>query len=103
MLYVALGRNVGDVPMVDETWLKFQEDVENCVTLGERLGHADTRAVGESNFGGMPEETFVLVWFDKNSPLRFEVVEALSYYAEVYGQESIAWSVSETQFILGVS
>lgn len=102
MLYVAIGRNVGDVPMDNITWSTFRELVEECVIVGENLFPADTLAFGESRYGDMSEETAVLVWFDKMSTLKSETVEALTYYAKEYGQECIAWSVAPTNFTGGV-
>lgn len=99
MLYVAIGRNVKDTPMGEDTWIRFQESVENVVMMGENLPYADTRAGGESNFTGMFEETYVFVWFDKNSDLKQDTKDALSGLAGMFGQESIAYSVSVTNFI----
>ena len=99
MLYVAIGRNVEDAPMGEDTWIQFQESVENVVMMGENLPYADTRAEGESNFDNMPEETYVFVWFDKNSDLKQDTKDALAGLAGLFGQESIAYSVSVTNFI----
>lgn len=102
MLYVAIGRNVGDVPMEQDKWIQFAESVENIIIMGENLTYADTWATGESRYGEMPEETGVFVWFDKNSYLSSDTVEALGEIAREFGQESIAYSVSVSNFIEGV-
>ena len=101
MLYVALGRNVGDKPMDDVTWAMFVADVAETVRLSERVGQPDTRAFGTSRFGDMEEETCVLVWFDKNT-IHQGTEDALGGLAKFYGQESIAYSLSETFFVQGV-
>lgn len=102
MLYVALGRNVGDVPMEADVWESFSQMVEECVMHEEVLATADTNAVGMSRFGDMSEETRVLVWFDKDTPLKRTTVARLSAIAYTYGQEAIAWSVAPTNFTGGV-
>lgn len=101
MLYVSIGRNVGDVPMDDETWQEFQDLVIHAVSNWEWVG-VDTRAVGQSRFGNMSEETAVFIWFDKNSPLSSQCLSELGDIARRFGQESIAWSVAPTQFAEGV-
>ena len=102
MLYIALGRNIGEVPMGHDKWIQFAESVENIVIMGENLTYADTWATGESRYGDMPEETGVFVWFDKNSDLKQDTKDALGEIAKQFGQESIAYSVSVTNFIEGV-
>jgi hypothetical protein len=103
MLYIALGRNVGENPMGHDTWIQFAESVENVVMMGERLTYADTWATGESRYDDMPEETGIFVWFDKNSDLGQDTKDALAGLAKQYGQEAIAYSVSVTNFIEGVN
>jgi hypothetical protein len=102
MLYVALGRNIGDTPMELDEWVSFRDEVVELLALSEGLSDPDTVALGESHYGGDPEETWVLVWFDKLSPLSRDTEGRLSYIAVRYGQESIAWSVAETMFVEGV-
>jgi hypothetical protein len=103
MLYIAIGRNVGESPMPEDRWVMFRESVEDIVLMGEGLKYPDTRAVGESNFEGMPEETAVFVWFDKSDDLREITVQALGELSRKFGQESIAWTVAgETRFTEGV-
>jgi hypothetical protein len=89
--------------MGEDTWIQFQESVENIVMMGEGVSYADTRAEGESSFEGMPEVTYVMVWFDKNSDLGQDTKDALAGLAGQYGQEAIAYSVSVTNFIEGVN
>lgn len=104
MLYVALGRNRGDVSnmrLSDVDWALFVSDVVETVRLSERVGLPDTTAFGESSFGGVPEETCVLVWFDVNT-FSGALDEALGVVAKHYGQKSIAYSVSETFFAQGI-
>lgn len=101
MLYVALGRNVGDAPMDDVTWSMFVADVVETVRLSERVGQPDTRAFGTSSFEGVEEETCVLVWFDKNT-IHQGTEDALGGMAKFYGQKSIAYSLSKTFFTEGV-
>lgn len=88
--------------MPEDKWVSFRESVEDIVSMGEGLNYADTRAVGESNFEGMPEETAVLVWFDKSDELREVTVQALGELSRKFGQESIAWSVAGTNFTEGI-
>lgn len=99
MLYLAIGRNVEDTPMSLQDWVSFRTDVQTVMFDCERQVDADTKALGESNFGGMPEETFVLVWFDINQDLSEVTKRELSKVARKYGQESIAYSVSVTNFV----
>lgn len=102
MLYVSVGRNVGDVPMGDSDWHNFVDTVSNVVVNYERVSNPDTKAFGVSNWGGVSEETCVMVWFDICSELRGETIGELTEVARMYGQEAIAWSVSETNFTEGV-
>jgi hypothetical protein len=102
MLYVALGRNVGDKPMATAVWNNFVANVTQDIEECEGLAMPDTVAYGKSRYGSMLEETCVLVWFDKNSSLRLLTEQVLSTTAIEFGQESIAWSVSVTEFVEGV-
>lgn len=102
MLYVSIGRNVGDVPMGDSDWHNFVDTVTNVVVNCERVSAPDTKAFGESNWAGMREETCVLVWFDKNSELRGDTIGHLTEVARMYGQEAIAYTVAPTSFVEGV-
>lgn len=99
MLYVALGRNVGSEPMNAHTWRDYRSEVQRVIETGEHLPEPDTIASGMSNYVGMSEETCVLVWFDKMSPLSAYTVEKLRGIATVFHQEAIAYSISETLFI----
>jgi hypothetical protein len=101
MLYVSIGRNVGQTPMGDDRWEEFRLDVRHAI--GKQLGAPDTVAFGESHYGGDPEQTCVMVWFDLIGTLDGSVLDDLAILAGHYGQESIAWSVAETNFIVGVS
>ncbi|NBR25671.1 MAG: hypothetical protein EBU08_18195 [Micrococcales bacterium] len=102
MLYVALGRNVGDVPMSDDEWEKFRIAVCNVIFDLETHTDPDTVAFGKSRYGAMEEETCVLVWFDRGQALRKETLLALNPVAIRYGQECIAYSVSDTQYVEGI-
>ena len=44
-----------------------------------------------------------MVWFDKNSALKQKTLDILEGVAIEYGQESIAWSVSVTEFVEGIA
>jgi hypothetical protein len=100
VLYVALGRNVGDEPMDDGRWEEFRLDTSHAIA--KQLGAPDTVAFGKSHYGGYPEETCVMVWFDLIGGLDDSVLKDLGILAGHYGQESIAWSVSVTEFVEGV-
>lgn len=102
MLYVSIGRNVGDKPMATAVWNNFVANVTQDIEECEGVGMPDTVAYGKSRFGLMYEETCVLVWFDKNSPLRKDTLGVLEATAIEFGQEAIAWSVSVTEFVEGV-
>lgn len=99
MLYIAIGRNVGDEPMVDARWSAFTRDVLDAIE--ERYGKVDTLADGNSRFGSMAEETRVMVWFDVHA-MNAGTEARLGVIAGEYGQDSIAYSVAETEFIDGV-
>lgn len=101
MLYVSIGRNVGEVPMSDDKWAEFQNEVADCIER-EVYVSPDTIAHGNSRYGSMREETCVMVWFDVNSHLFDVTLMELEEVAVKYGQECIAWSVSMTEFIDGV-
>lgn len=102
MLYVALGRNVGDVPMSTQAWEQFRLDVCTLIFDFETFTDPDTVAFGESRYGAMKEDTCVLVWFDRGQQLSSETLFNLTKVAVRYGQECIAYSVSDTQYVRGV-
>jgi hypothetical protein len=102
MLYVSLGRNVGDVPMADDVWRDFRMMVEETIMDNETMVVADTYAPGTSNWNGDAEDTLVLVWFEKMSPLRQVTVKKLETIAKEFKQEAIAWAVAEPKFVKGV-
>lgn len=101
MLYVSIGRNVGEVPMDDDTWRNFRISVEECIMDNERAVVADTYAPGHSRWGDTNEECLVLVWFDISQELSVKTQELLSAIAVEFKQEAIAWAVTETKFIGG--
>lgn len=92
MLYVAIGRNIGDKPMHLDKWREFQDDTIRAVGYPP-----DTIAHGGSFWKTQSEDTCVLVWFGlEDIPKHAEW--RLREVAADYGQDAIAWSVSETQF-----
>jgi hypothetical protein len=99
MLYVAIGRNVGDVPMEEEEFGFFRNEVFNLIKENEGLGSADTVAYGNSSWGDILEETCVMVWFDKVSPISRDTEEKLAVIAGRYGQDAIAYTVAPTYFV----
>lgn len=101
MLYVSIGRNVGEVPMDDDAWRSFRIAVEECIMDSERAVVADTYAPGTSRWGDMNEECLVLVWFDIAQQLSDKTQELLAEIATEFKQEAIAWAVVDTQFIEG--
>lgn len=103
MLYVALGRNVDDVPMSTQAWEQFSLDVVNEIFYGDTFTEPDTIADGSSRWGLMKEDTRVLVWFDRGQDLSVKTREALTKVALHYGQEAIAYTVSDTRWIAGTS
>ena len=84
MLYVAIGRNVGDSPMGKVAWSSFRDDVVDAVGCG----FPDTIAYGQSSWDGETEETCVLVWF--YATLSVNVAENLDVVRAKYGQDAIA-------------
>ena len=101
MLYVAIGRNVGVKPMKRRVWREFQKRVIETVASDYLVDSMpDTVAYGKSNYGGAPEETCVMVWFDGKGLGDMSRI-LLGLLATMYGQDSIAWSVSETEFVEG--
>jgi hypothetical protein len=101
MLYVSIGRNVGEVPMDDDMWRNFRISVEECIMDNERAVVADTYAPGTSRWGDMNEECLVLVWFDIAQQLSDKTQQLLAEIATEFKQEAIAWAVVDTQFIEG--
>ena len=99
MLYVAIGRNVGDTPMSDADWSGYTRAVLDVIEA--RYGKVDTVAEGESRYGDTAEQTRVLVWFDVYA-VAGSVQERLGAIAREYEQESIAYSVADTVFIDGI-
>lgn len=99
MLYVSIGRNVGDTPMTQIRWAFFVEAVTSAMSLYEDLPSPDTVAHGVSNWDGMEEDTAVFVWFEKHSGLRENTVLKLAEIAKEYGQEAIAYTVAPTSFV----
>lgn len=101
MLYVALGRNVGDVPMSTQAWEQFRLDVIHEIFEGGLYVEPDTVAFGESRYGAMKEDTCVLVWFDTTQDLSGDTKCFLEEVAKRYGQECIAYTVADTRYIMG--
>lgn len=101
MLYVSIGRNVGEAPMPSDKWESFQTEVIEAI-YDDTFTEPDTIAYGNSRYGSMREETCVMVWFDVCTGLGNQALTDLGLIAVEYGQECIAWSVSETQFVEGV-
>lgn len=99
MLYIAIGRNAGKFPMTTEDWGNFQYQVRGAISSS--YGSPDTVAHGVSSYEDMPEDTCVFVWFDVND-LSAHLEIRLGAIAKYFGQDSIAWSVSETRFTSGV-
>lgn len=84
MLYIAIGRNVGETPMSAVDWSSFRD----AVIDGVGCGFPDTVAYGESSWEGQSEETCVLVWF--HAMLWSDVAEKLDVVRANYGQDAIA-------------
>lgn len=109
MLYVAIGRNVGDKPMSGRDWELFRAEVIRAVREGSGgriLPNPNTIAFGHSEWNGVSEETAVFVWFDYPTVagigLDNIVVQKLKKIAKHFGQEAIAYTISETQFVEGL-
>ncbi len=87
--------------MVEDDWRRFRMYVEECIMDGENVVTADGYTTGHSRWGDIAEETLVLVWFDKNSPLSPSTITELAGIAKEFKQDAIAYSVSVTNFIEG--
>jgi hypothetical protein len=101
VLYISFGRNVGQYPMSDRQWGKFQVAVRDLVRDGVRAIEPDTVTFGTANWGGIEEgieeENCVMVWFDINAGLTQSAQNRLSEIADDFGQEAIAWCVAQSQ------
>jgi hypothetical protein len=99
MLQISIGRNIGkSLPLVESEWLLFQQAVEEAVMVHTLKGIADTKANGVSHWQGVSEDTCIFVWFDIEAlplSLKFE----LKNIAKQYGQDAIAVTFGETEFI----
>jgi len=118
-VYVSIGRNVGDQPMNAERWEAFRNETRRVVdTLA---GPWVTSATGTGRFAGTLEETYVVVSDgsrldqgfnpvgedDDGEPLGWWEVRTRDLYAALgtlaaqYGQESIAVTIGEPEFVQG--
>ena len=84
--------------MLDEVWLLFQQRVEEFVMYSTGSGIADTKANGVSNWENVSEDTCIFVWFDITS-LSEKALDGLATIAKQYGQDAIAVTFGETQFV----
>lgn len=95
---VGIGRNIGERPMAREVWSRFRRQVEGALyNLGFTVYFA---GVGEGVFEGNEEQsaTFVAGGSLADVPrLRL----SLHTLARSFGQESIALTVGETEFVGG--
>lgn len=102
MLQIAIGRRIFDTDdfLDDDSWLDFQSGIEKVVR-DEHWISPNTRALGQSEFEGKSEETYVLVYFDC-SWLSPETVRSFRILASAYQQFSIAVTFGETNFVKGL-
>ena len=92
-VYVSIGRNVGDAPMADTTWLSFQLDVEG-VLYNAGLDVV-TRANGSGVYDGVAEDCHVVTAIGAEVD-QAKLAQQLSATAAMYLQETIAYSVTTT-------
>ena len=113
-VYVTIGRNVGDEPMSDDQWEAFRLSTYQVV---ENLaGDVVTSAEGIGRYEGQTEATYVVVadgsriadtadlgrvgdgWWEARTR---DLYAALGALGAQYGQESIAVTIAEPEFVVG--
>lgn len=96
-LTVTIGRNKGTVPMAQRDWEAFQSDILLIV-------RSNTPAIyfvgtGTGIYEGAEEESFTVIAGDATQGALAAIRVSLAYIAEVFGQECVAITQGETQFV----
>lgn len=93
---ISIGRAVGPADQLPaDRWWSFRHDLER---LCEQHGLATVfTGTGTGKYDGMSEESYTIVCTgDVIEPYYFQRLQAL---AKEYAQESIAYTIGETQFV----
>ena len=114
-VYVTIGRNVGGEPMNDDQWEAFRLSTYQVVE--QLAGDVVTSAEGIGRWDGETEAAYVIVadgsriadttglgrvgdgWWEARTR---DLYAALGALGAQYGQESIAVTIAEPEFVAGV-
>jgi len=91
IVYVAIGRNVGDQPMIDLAWQYFQDTTRRA--LVEVLGVEPLVYFGEGEWEGVKEESAVFAVFTARGislNARTLIRRRMERLADLYRQDAIA-------------
>jgi hypothetical protein len=97
---VSIGRNVAEgrgEPLSEEEWLRFIG--ETVVTVRAIGADIYFRGDGAGEWGVGGEESFTIIFDDVDTLERAALVASLAVLAASYGQESIALTTGETEFV----
>jgi hypothetical protein len=101
--YISIGRNVQGTPMTAERWQEFKTALR---VVGWTHGNIVTDAEGAGVYEGKTEETYLVAVSLRGPEFgRLNTIdltnlrEDLSHLAQHYGQESIALTVGEPEFV----
>lgn len=93
---VSIGRNVGDVPLSDEHWLAFQDEVRHALSMGTLYVDA---AHSRGEWLGVAEDSATFV-ADDFTPYSVGLVsDALAVIGGRYGQDAVAVTTGETTLV----
>lgn len=94
---VSIGRNVGNVPMSAERWESFTTDVLRNVR--SNTAHIYFVGFGNGEWNDSGEESFTVVSSSPTESALCAIAVSLSLFAEAYGQDAIALTIGETEFV----
>ena len=94
---ITIGRNFGDVPMTASRWAGFKNDIQTVLDNHYATVYVNA-AAGRGTWEGVEEENATWV-AGLDAAFVPKVRERLSYLADVYEQDAIAYTVGTTDLV----
>ena len=98
VVVVSIGRNVGDVPMSDDRWVLFRDQVGAAVHVCATTVHVD-QALSQGSWQGIPEDAATWVAEVPTWGAIDNLRRRLGALARHWSQDAIALTIGDTELI----
>jgi hypothetical protein len=94
-IYISIGRNVGEAPLLESLWIEFQK---RLIRIAETVGTVVFRGEGPGVYD-VDEDAFTVIVAAAEAFDEVELNADLADLAEAFGQDAIAVAIAVPKFV----